>query len=50
MQMTKTHFSIFNRRNFQFQSIHSISPVVYSYRFWLTMYVIYAYYPRDCQG
>ena len=42
MRMTKTHFSTFNRLNFHFQSIHRISLVVYSYGFWLTMYVIYA--------
>ena len=28
MRMTKTHFSTFNRLNFHFQSIHSISLVV----------------------
>ena len=28
--MTKSHFSTFNRLNFHFQSIHSISPVIYS--------------------
>ena len=28
--MTKTHFSNFNCLNFHFQSIHSISPVIYS--------------------
>ena len=47
MRMTKTHFSTFNRLNSHFQSIHSISVVVYSYGFWLTLYVIYAYYSTD---
>ena len=45
--MTKTHFSTFNRLNFHSQSIHSTCLVVYIYGFWLTMYVIYAYYSRD---
>ena len=40
IRITKTHFSTFNRLNFHFESIYSISLVVYRYGFSLTMYVI----------
>ena len=34
MWIAKTHFFTLNRLNFRFQSIHSVSPVVYSCLFW----------------
>ena len=42
--MTKTRFPTLNRLNLLFQSIHSISPVLYKQLWILIMYVIYVYY------